>query len=566
MTDILVFIVGGLAACAVLVGVMALYRVNDLSRRESLTSEIVSQLLRTETDLIKRAGDDQCRFLRQELGDNLKNFQDITIKSFGTLGDAVTTHIRDFGLRLDTGIKAIDTRAEGIGNKLNDDIGKMREEAAKNRDVLRQMVEAKLDDSVTKQSTAARGLREELNGSFRRLGANVAETLAQLGEQQKERLENTTAALNALGEKNEKAQDALKQTVEVRLDTIREENTKKLEEMRQTVDEKLQATLETRLGESFNRVVEQLARVHEGIGEMRNLASNVGDLRNVLTNVKVRGSYGEVQLALLLEDMLSPQQFVRGFNAKPETSERVEFAIRLPGREKDGEVYLPIDAKFPREDYERLLAAFDAGDPALIAEGRKGLVRAIRKCAKDIADKYIATPRTTDFAIMFLPTESLYAEVLREPGLFDQLQRDSHVTIAGPTTLTAILGGFKMGFQSLAIEKRSREVWKLLGAVRMEFGKYNDVVGKIEKQLATAATSVENLGRRTRVMSRTLKGVELLPEDGTAQKLLGLTADEMGEEEDGLTSTFADLSGSEIIVPHPVTSETPQTSSPPQAH
>ena len=363
-----------------------------------------------------------------------------------------------------------------------------------------------------------------LGGNFHRLGARVADSLAEAGQIQKERLDNVTGALTGLTEKLEKAQDSLRTAVESRLDAIRQESATKLEEMRQTVDEKLQTTLESRLGESFNRVVEQLERVHKGIGEMQTLAANVGDLRNVLTNVKVRGTYGEVQLALLLEQFLSPDQFVKNASVRPDGTERVEYAIKFPA---DGEqVLLPIDFKFPREDYDHLQQAIAAGDNKLAAQFRRDLENKIKGCAKDISSKYINPPHTLEFAILFIPTESLYAEVLRQPGLFELLQRDYRVMIAGPTNLAALLTSFQMGFRSLALQKRSSEVWQLLGAIKGEFDRYGSVVNTLSRQLSTASNSVESLGRRTRSMSRKLKDVEVLPDQQAAQELLGFAADD----------------------------------------
>jgi len=307
----------------------------------------------------------------------------------------------------------------------------------------------------------------------------------------------------------------------------------KLEEMRKTVDEKLQSTLETRLGESFNRVVEQLERVHKGIGEMQTLAAGVGDLKRVLSNVRVRGTFGEVQLGMLLEQFLSPEQYVKNAQVKDDSQERVEFAIKLPGRDASSELLLPVDAKFPQDDYERLVVAAESGNGEAVAEAAKELENRIKASAKTIRDKYIATPRTTDFAILYLPTEGLFAEVLRRPGLFEQLQRDYHITLTGPTTFTALLNALQMGFRSLAIEKRSSEVWQVLGAVRGEFGRYNEVVDRLSKQLTTAAKSVETLGMRTRAMNRKLRDVETLPE-ATAAILLGPAVLDEEESEEPL--------------------------------
>ena len=527
MVDLLLVAVAVLATLACVLSTIILVRLSRLIRVEPLTRDSISQLLRGETDQIKNAGDDQARGVRQELVSNLKGFQDSTNKAFSTLVEFVGTQTRAFGERLKSGIKAIDGKVAGIADKLNLDIAKMGDDAARNRDSLRQAIEAKLDASAFKATDDAVNLRDELNGSFHRLGGNVSETLTSLSEQQKERLEKTTLALDALAQKNEKSHDALRLAVEQRLDAIRQESANKLEEMRQTVDEKLQTTLENRLGESFNRVVEQLARVHEGLGEMKNLASNVGDLKTVLSNVKVRGTFGEVQLELLLEQFLAPDQYIKGAQVRDSSSERVEFAIRLPGKAAGEEVLLAVDAKFPRENYDRLVEASQSSDVRLVEHCRKQLEAQIRSCAKDICAKYVNPPRTTDFAILFLPTESLYAEVLRQPGVFDLIQREHKVTLAGPTTLSAILNALQMGFRTLAIEQRSSEVWHILGAVQTEFKKYNKVVDQLGKQLNAAVNSVDALGRRTRTMNRTLKSVEALPEGTPEAGLLGFDGDDI---------------------------------------
>jgi DNA recombination protein RmuC len=518
------------AGAAALFAFLAFIRSGVRKAGSEFTADQVSQLIRNESDRIRQAGDEHARALRQELADNLRGFQETTLKVFRELGDSLSAEVKEFGNRLDKGVKTIDERAAAIGSKLDQDMARMGEEATKNRDALRQTIETKLDTAATKQAGAAKDLREEMTGSFQSLGRTVSETLTQLSEQQKERLEHVTTALSALSEKQERAQETLKQTVEGRLDAIRSESATKLEEMRKTVDEKLQSTLETRLGESFNRVVEQLERVHKGIGEMQTLAAGVGDLKRVLSNVRVRGTFGEVQLGMILEQFLSPEQYTKNAQVKDDSQERVEFAIKLPGPNADGELLLPVDAKFPQEDYERLLAAAELGDGEAVAEAARGIENRIKLFAKTIRDKYIAPPRTTDFAILYLPTEGLYAEVLRRPGLFEQLQREYHVTLTGPTTFTALLNALQMGFRSLAIEKRSSEVWQILGAVRGEFGKYNEVVDKLSKQLSTAAKSVESLGIRTRAMNRTLRDVEKLPE-ATAEILLGPAIVEEEDEE-----------------------------------
>ncbi len=541
MISWVVILAAGLAGVAALFAFLVLVRGGVSRPGSEVTSEQISQLLRNESDRIRQAADEHARALRQELADNLRGFQETTLKVFREFGDSLGADVKEFGNHLDKGVRTIDERAAAIGTKLDQDMTRMGEEATTNRDALRQAIEVKLDGAAAKQTGAAKDLREEMTGSFEKLGRTVSETLTQLGEHQKERLEHVTTALSVLSEKQERAQEALKQTVEGRLDVIRNESATKLEETRKTVDEKLQSTLETRLGESFNRVVEQLERVHKGIGEMQTLAASVGDLKRVLSNVRARGTYGENQLASILEQFLSPEQYIKNAQVKEGSQERVEFAIKLPGREPDGEVLLPVDSKFPREDYERILAAAELGDSEAVAKAAKELENRIKEFAKTIRDKYISTPRTTDFAILFLPTESLYAEVLRRAGLFEQLQREYHVTLTGPTTFTALLNALQMGFRTLAISKRSSEVWQILGAVSSEFGKYNGVVDSLSKQLNTAANSVKNLGIRTRAMNRKLRDVEKLPEE-TAKIILGpalVDAEDTDEQEDAPTEEVA---------------------------
>ncbi|EGC98454.1 Fis family transcriptional regulator, partial [Burkholderia sp. TJI49] len=320
--------------------------------------------------------------------------------------------------------------------------------------------------------------------------------------------------LTQLTEANDRRIGEVRATLEQRLKEIETNNAAKLEEMRRTVDEKLHATLEQRLGESFKLVSDRLEQVHRGLGEMQTLAAGVGDLKKVLTNVKTRGTWGEVQLEALLEQMLTPDQYAKNVATVPKSSERVEFAIRLPGRDAGARdaapVWLPIDAKFPREDYERLIDAQERADAVAVEDAARALEARVRLEARTIAEKYVAPPHTTDFALLFLPTEGLYAEILRRPGLTDLLQRDYRVTVAGPTTLTALLNSLQMGFRTLAIEKRSSEVWQVLGAVKTEFGKFGDVLARTKSQLETVTRSIEAAEQRTRVMNRKLKQVEAL--------------------------------------------------------
>ena len=335
--------------------------------------------------------------------------------------------------------------------------------------------------------------------------------------------------LRELSRGNEQRLAEMRATLEQRLGAIQQDNEKKLEQMRATVDEKLQSTLEQRLGESFKQVAERLEQVYRGLGEMQNLARDVGSLNRVLTNVKTRGIFGEVQLAGLLEQVFTPEQYAANVATIPGSSERVEFAIRLPGQRDDGQpLWLPIDAKFPREDYERLLEAQDRADAPAAEAAAKAIETRLRLEARTIREKYVAPPHTTDFAILFVPTEGLYAEALRRPGLVQALQSEHKVMLCGPTTLLATLSSLQMGFRTLALEKRSAEVWEVLGAVKTEFGKFGEVLAKTKKKLEEAANTIDSAEVRTRAMTRKLKGVEALPEDAS-QRLLQLAAEDDGD-------------------------------------
>ncbi len=512
-------VISAIAACVcvVLIGVV----VTRISRIKSAPRiEEIGDVLRREADRFRQIEEDGARSLRMEVTEGLRGHQDSTIKAFKELGETITSGVRESTNRIDIGMKAIEDRSAMTGAALDQGIERINNQAMQEREVLRRSIEVRLDDSASKHASAAKDLRDELGGAFVRLGSNISESLNAADARQREGLKDVGIALNAFTERQEKVHESLRALIEQQFGSIRAENADKLEEMRRTVDERLQSTLEARLGESFNRVVEQLERVHKGIGEMQTLANGVGDLKKVLSNVRTRGAFGEVQLDTLLEQFLTPEQYARNVQVRENTQERVEFAIRLPGRE-DAEVLLPVDAKFPLDDYERLLDALQAGDVDRVKAATDSLQSSVRSFAKMISEKYIAPPKTTDFAILFLPTESLYAEVLRTPGLLDGLQRQFHVTLAGPTTLSALLNGLQMGFRSLAIERRSSEVWQILGAVRSEFGKYSAVVTRLARQLDTASKSVEALGVRTRAMDRRLGSVETLP-SGEAPLLMGV--------------------------------------------
>jgi DNA recombination protein RmuC len=320
-----------------------------------------------------------------------------------------------------------------------------------------------------------------------------------------------------------------RETLEQRLDRLQQDNSAKLEQMRQTVDEKLQSTLEKRLSESFKQVSERLELVHKGLGEMHTLAAGVGDLKRVLTNVKTRGVFGETQLAALLEQVMAPEQYEKNVATRPGSNARVEFAIKLPGRDGGGPVFLPIDAKFPQEDYQRLQAALESGDLLAAEVAGKALEARVKLEARSIAEKYVEPPHTTDFAILYLPFEGLFAEVLRRPGLFDHIQRESRITVCGPTNLLAYLNSLQMGFRTLAIQQRSSEVWKVLGTVKSEFGKFAEVLANTKRQLQTVANTIDQAEVRTRQIERKLKDVEVLPGAEAVQEDLQLEEKAVGE-------------------------------------
>lgn len=324
--------------------------------------------------------------------------------------------------------------------------------------------------------------------------------------------------------------ESVRSIVDQRLRELQEDNSRQIDKMRATVDEKLHGTLERRLGESFKQVSERLEQVHQGLGAMRQLASDVGGLQKVLSNVKTRGGWGEVQLGALLEQVLTPDQFARNVKVKSDTGEFVDFAIRLPGDENGAPVWLPIDAKFPTEDYQRLLTAQEEGNTSAIEEAAKSLETQIKKSAKDICQKYISPPRTTDFALMFLPTEGLYAEAIRRVGLVEQVQRDCRVVLTGPTTLAALLNSLQMGFRTLAIQKRSSEVWNLLAAVKTEFGKFGESLSAVKDKLDQAARKMDDVDMRSRVLTKKLQRVEELPTN--PQPLLKNLLGQTEEEED----------------------------------
>ncbi|HYQ59588.1 MAG TPA: DNA recombination protein RmuC [Desulfatiglandales bacterium] len=391
----------------------------------------------------------------------------------------------------------------------------------------------KLDGIRTESAAGAKQLREEVIAALKGITDATTKTMGELANVQKTQLEAMSSAIGKLSDSNEKKLEAVRVAVESKLQSIQIDNARQLDQMRQTVDEKLQGTLEKRLGESFRQVSERLEQVHKGLGEMQTLATGVGDLKKVLTNVKTRGTWGEVQLGAMLEQVLNPDQFATNVATK-DSGERVEFAIKLPGQggDKDETVWLPIDAKFPVEDYRRLIEAQENADVEGVEVAGKQLEFRVKACAGDICEKYLNPPKTTDFGILFLPIEGLFAEVIRRTGLTEVLQRECRVVVAGPTTLWSILNSLQMGFRTLAIEKRSSEVWNLLAAVKTEWTKYGDVLEAVQKKLLQASETIEKAKVRSRAVERKLRTVQEFPVDEAAALLPPSVIEDDGDSDE----------------------------------
>lgn len=430
--------------------------------------------------------------LSGQLNDNLSEFRHDQVSAANQLRDGVTAQID----------RLVSTTTES-DQQLRD---VMQEKFAG----LQQQVTGQLTDFSDHQVQTSEQLKDSIQTNFSRLGSELRETNKELSGKVQGSLVDLTGRIQGLSATNEQKQDALRQVVELRLDKLTESNNEKLEQMRQTVDEKLHTTLEKRLTDSFGLVTEQLGRVQLGLGEMKDLANGVGDLKRVLTNVKTRGGFGEVQLGLLLDQMLSPEQYITNARIREHSQESVEYAIRMPGTQDGEPVLLPVDAKFPREAWERLEDAQSRGDQAAMKDAGNKLEAVIRASAKTIKEKYVLPPTTTGFAVMFLPTEGLFAEVVRRPGLVDDLQSTFHVCLAGPTTFAALLTSLQMGFRTLAIQKKGSEVWKLLAATKVEFENFGGLMAKVEKQVGTVQTTLKLVNSKTRTINRRLRGVEVL--------------------------------------------------------
>lgn len=472
---------------------------------------------------LEEASDKAASGLREEMG---QRFGALSIEVRATLSEGGRTQ----GERLDDFARRLDAARQGA----TDDAKGLREELALTLGQLATSVRGLIGDSATAQGSrfdgfasqlgedrtnalaSALALREEVRATLATLGQGLTEALGRFERAQTERLDVATGAVRDMGTATAQQHEAMRGTVESRLETLRADNAEKLEAMRATVDEKLQGTLEARLGASFATVNQNLEAVFKSVGEMQVLATGVGDLKRVLSNVKTRGTWGEGHLGTLLEQSMTIDQYAANVEVRPGSGERVEYAIKLPGEAGDAPIWLPIDAKLPKEDYERLMHASEQGDLALVEEASKALERNVRLAAKTICAKYIHPPYSTDFGVMFLPTEGLFAEVVRRPGLVDALNRDCRVIVAGPTTLHALLASLRMGFRTLAIQKRSSAVWQVLGAVKFEFGKFGEVMDKVKKKLDEAQNVMEDVGTRRRAVDRKLREVEALPESEAA--------------------------------------------------
>jgi len=461
------------------------------------TQDKIEQTIKEEITRIREEMNLTSKYSREEQNAAIKSFEQSLISYMAEIANLQKSQLDIFSGQLSTLTQSNEQRLE----------------------MVRQTVETKLQ-----------ALTEENRKEFKWHGENLLTRMADIANLQQDQLDRFSKQMSNLTQSNEQKLEQMRETLEQRVKDLQKENTQKLDQMRTVVDEKLHSTLEQRLGESFKLVSERLELVHKGLGEMQSLASGVGDLKKVLTNVKTRGTWGEVQLGNILEDILTPDQYATNVAIKKGT-ERVEFAIRLPGPDKERDyIWLPIDAKFPMEDYQRLLDAYENADPVLVDQLAKKLENAVKLQAKDICNKYIAPPASTDFAIMFLPTEGLYAEVLKRPGLFEVIMKEYRITIAGPTTLAALINSLSMGFRTLAIQKRSSEVWSVLGAVKTEFSKFGLVLEKTQKKLREASNTIDEAARRSRVMERQLKSVEALPESQAVALLGNQYSEEMAAD------------------------------------
>lgn len=464
---------------------------------------------------------------REEMSRSSKETREELTNSFHTLGESVSTRMTQIA---EMQKNQLDTFSDNLGalTRTNEEkFGKLTETLA-----------AKFDSIQAGMETNAKNNRDELTASLKSFQDQFKTSIAEFNKLQEQKFDTLSRKQAELLQTTEQRLDKMRDVIEAKLKSIQDDNNEKIERMRQTVDEKLHKTLEDRLGQSFKIVSERLEQVQRGLGEMQTLANGVGDLKKVLANVKTRGSLGEYRLEMILEQILAPEQYQKNVVVKPGSRENVEFAIKLPSKDTENEsIWLPIDSKFPQNIYQILLDAYDKADPELVETAIKQLETEIKKLAKGISDKYINPPLTTDFAIMFLPFEGLYAEVVKRPVLFETLQRDFRVNISGPSTIAAFVHSLQMGFRTLAIQKRSSEVWAILGAVKTDFGKFGDLLDGVSKNLETASNKISQASKKSRTIERKLKSVEALPQQ-EAIKYLGdasdieIDEDNQNEEQD----------------------------------
>lgn len=499
-------------------GMTALAESNE-KRFESLRTNVDDRLKAIQEDsskkleLLRAEASAASKQTRDDVSVALKAFNDSVLAQMVTLGETQRKAMEAFAAQLERLTGSNQLKLDELKGTIDVRLQTIQDDTSKKLELMR-----------ADQGASSKQTRDDVSLSLKTFNDSVVAQMTSLGELQRRVMVDFTERLEKLTASNQQKLDELKGTVDLRLKGMQEDSAKQLEQMRVTVDEKLQGTLEKRLGDSFKQVSERLEQVYKGLGEMQALATGVGDLKKVLSNVKTRGTWGEVQLGALLEQVLSPAQYASNVSPK-DNGERVEFAVKLPGRggEPDDVVWLPIDAKFPIENYQRLVDAQESGDAGAIEAASGVLDVRIKQCAKDIADKYVTPPQTTDFGILFLPTEGLFAEVVRRPGLCEVIQQRYRIVIAGPTTLWSILTSLQMGFRTLAIQKRSNEVWNLLAAVKSEWTKYGDILEKVNKKLAEATNTMDQAAVRTRAIGRKLRAVEELPA-ADAEIVLGLEA------------------------------------------
>ncbi|MCK5741299.1 MAG: DNA recombination protein RmuC [Chlorobi bacterium] len=473
---------------------------NDLKDIQSVLTD-----LKTSADGSDSMVRSEFKANREEFAASAQAGREESNKSVKNLSDTISNNMRNMA----------DIQKSQLDG-FSDSLAKLTESNESKLDKTTSVLEENLKSFRGRMDENAATDRNELKDSLKAFGSDFKTGINEFNELQQQEFRNLTARQEEMGKASVESYEKTRAAVEDKLTAIQKDNNKQLEEMRMTVDEKLHKTLETRLGQAFEQVTEKLGQVQKGLGEMQSLAVGVGDLKKVLSNVKTRGMIGEYQLANILEEILTPTQYDKNVKTNPDGSGFVEFAVKLPGPDKGKALWLPIDSKFPIEDYQALSDAYDLGDPAAVEQARKTLAGKIKTFAKDIRDKYIAPPHTTDFAIMFLPIEGLYAEVLRDTSLFETLQRDFKITVTGPTTLAALLNSLQMGFRTLAIQKRSSEVWELLGTVKKDFGTFGDLLEKTEKKLAETGNVIKKASVRSRAIERQLRNVEELPANETA--------------------------------------------------